>query len=174
MRRHARVVEQAGFRADPPAIPFVYGSGDAEGNKLPVRHSAGGVAIDTRDPGHLLDRVRGIGQACDLDLLLFFYRHPRALLTIERLSTCIGYDREHIAKALDGLIANGLLTQSQGRSQAAHLYVLAPGGLADGSLSSLLEFAATRAGRLSVMRLLASASARSSRTGVKQSAPLTN
>ena len=122
----------------------------------------------------MLERVRGIRHACDLDLLLFFYRHPRALLTIERLSASIGYDREQIAKALDGLSVNGLLTQSQSRSRAAHLYALAPGGLADGSLSSLLEFAATRAGRLSVMRLLASASARSSRTGVKQSASLTN
>ena len=122
----------------------------------------------------MLDRVRGIRHACDLDLLLFFYRHPRALLTIEWLSTCIGYDREHIAKALDGFIANGLLTQSQSRSHAAHLYVLAPGGLADGPLSSLLEFAATRAGRQGVIRLLASASNRSPGTGLPQSASLTN
>jgi hypothetical protein len=139
---------------------------------LPIRHSAGRYTIDTHDLGSLLERVRGIRHACDLDLLLFFYRHPRALLTIERLSTSIGYDREQIAKALDGLIANGLLTQSQSRLHAAYLYVLAPGGLADGSLSTLLEFAVTREGRQGVMRLLASA--RSPHPGVPPSAVLTN
>ena len=139
---------------------------------MPIRHSAGRFTIDTHDLGSLLDSVRGIRHACDLDLLLFFYRHPRALLTIERLSTSIGYDREKIAKALEGLIANGLLTQSRSRSQAAQLYVLAPSGLADGSLASLLEFAATREGRVSVMRLLASA--RPPRPGAQPSAALTN
>ena len=33
----------------------------------------------------MLDRMRGIRHPCDLDLLLFFYRHPCALLSAEQL-----------------------------------------------------------------------------------------
>ena len=42
--------------------------------------------IDTQDLRSMLDRIRGIRDASDLDLLLFFYRHPRALLTSEQFA----------------------------------------------------------------------------------------
>jgi hypothetical protein len=106
----------------------------------------------------MLDRIRGIRHACDLDLLLFFYRHPLALLTGEQLVVYLGRDREQVAKSLDGLIEAGLVTRSQSPPHAARLYVLeldappGPGGL----LSSFLKIAATRQGRLEVMRLLGS------------------
>ena len=102
----------------------------------------------------MLDRIRGIRHACDLDLLLFFYRHPRALLTGERLVTVLGYDGAQVAKSLDGLIEGGLLTRSQNASHAAHLYVLELGGVDGGPLSALLEIAATREGRRELLRLL--------------------
>ena len=102
----------------------------------------------------MLDRIRGIRHACDLDLLLFFYRHPRALLTGERLVTVLGYDGEQVAKSLDGLIEAGLLTRSQNPSHAARLYVLELGGVHGGPLSALLEIAATSEGRRELLRLL--------------------
>ena len=102
----------------------------------------------------MLGRVRGIRHACDLDLLLFFYRHPRALLTGERLVTVLGYDGAQVAKSLDGLIEAGLLTRSQNPSHAARLYVLELGGVHGGPLSALLEIAATREGRRELLRLL--------------------
>lgn len=132
------------------------------------------LAIDTQDIRSLLDRVGGIRHACDLDLMLFFYRHPRALLTSDRLAVCVGYDREPVAKALDGLIAGGVLQQTRSRSNAVHLYVLERGGPAYEALASLLEFAVTRDGRLGVMRLLAAASDRPFIHGEHQSASLTN
>ena len=55
----------------------------------------------------MLDRIRGIHHPCDLDLLLFFHRHRRTLLTSEWLATFVGYDRERMAKSLDGLIEAG-------------------------------------------------------------------
>ena len=102
----------------------------------------------------MLDRIRGIRHACDLDLLLFFYRHPRTLLTGERLVSYLGHDREQVAKSLEGLIEAGLLTRSQNPSHTARLYVLEPDALPGGLLSSFLKVAATRQGRLEVLRLL--------------------
>ena len=105
----------------------------------------------------MLERIRGIRHACDLDLLLFFYRHPRALLTGERLVSVLGYDREQLAKSLDGLIEAGLLTRSQNPSHAARLYVLKPAGDGNpvgGWLASLLKVAETRDGRAAVLAAL--------------------
>ena len=103
----------------------------------------------------LLDRIRGVRHACDLDLLLFFYRHPCALLTSEEIVAFLGYDRERIASSLEQLIDAELLTRSQNPAHAARLYMLQlharPGGL----LSSLLKLAATRQGRQDALRLLA-------------------
>ena len=106
----------------------------------------------------MLDRIRGIRHACDLDLLLFFYRHPLALLSGEQLVAYLGRDREQVERSLDALIEAGLVMRSQSPAHTARLYVLeldalpGPGGL----LSSFLKIAATRQGRLEVMRLLGS------------------
>jgi hypothetical protein len=102
----------------------------------------------------LLDRVRGIQHACDLDLLLFFSRHPRVLLTSEQLVAYLGYERDQVATSLDGLIDAGLLTRSQNPSHAARLYVWEHGGPSGGALDSLLKIAATREGRRVVLRLI--------------------
>jgi len=102
----------------------------------------------------MLDRIRSIRHACDLDLLLFFYRHPRALLTSEQLVAYLGYEREQVAKSLDGLIEAGLLTRSQSSSRVARLYVLELSGTMGGLLASLLKIAGRRQGRQDVMRLL--------------------
>jgi biotin operon repressor len=111
--------------------------------------------MDTQDLGSLLERIGAIREACDLDLLLFFHRHPRALLTGEELAASLGYDRERIANSIEGLIEAGLLTRSQSPSHAAQLYALELGGDL-GPLSSLLRIASTREGRLGVKQLLQS------------------
>ena len=103
----------------------------------------------------MLDRIRAVRHSCDLDLLLFFYRHPRTLLTGERLVSYLGYDREQVAKSLDGLIEAGLVTRSQNPSHTARLYSLELDALPGGLLPSFLKLAATRQGRQEAMRLLA-------------------
>jgi len=130
--------------------------------------------MDTQDLDSLLDRIGVIRHACDLDLLLFFNRHPRALLTGEQLVAWLGYEHERIANSIEGLIDAGLLTRSQNRSHAARLYVLELGAVPGGLLSSLAEMAATHEGRQSVIRRLRSAPDRAPGAGLQRRAPLTN
>ena len=110
--------------------------------------------MDTQDLGSLLERIGAIREACDLDLLLFFYRHPRALLTGDQLVAYLGYDRERIEDSIERLIEAGLLTRSQNPARAARLYVLALDGVPGELLSSLARIAATREGRQDAMRRL--------------------
>jgi len=113
--------------------------------------------IDMHDLRSKLERIPGLRHPCDLDMLVFFYRHPAALLTSEQLVAIVGYERKRIATTLDGLIASGLLTRSANPSQAARrLYSLKLGGLPDDTLQELLEVAASRPGRLELIRLLRS------------------
>jgi len=102
----------------------------------------------------MLDRIVAIRRPCDLDLLVFFYRHPRVLLTAEQLIAYLGRDREEVAKSLESLIEAGLVARSQSAAHAARLYVLELDALPGGLLSSFLKIVATRDGRLEAMRLL--------------------
>ena len=104
--------------------------------------------------GELLDRIGCLRHACDLDLLLFFYRHPRAFLINERLAAYVGYDLQQVEQSLETLITAGLLRRSPDSTQPARLYVLTPGSTLGGWLSSLLRRAATREGRLAVIHAL--------------------
>ena len=102
----------------------------------------GGVAcpVGTDDLRSMLERIRAIRHACDLDLLLFFNRHPRALLTSEQLVAYLGYDGARVANSLDGLIGAGLLTRSQYPSHAARMYVLELAGVSLRRISSSSAF----------------------------------
>lgn len=111
-------------------------------------------SMATTDLRSMLDRIRGVRHRCDLDLLLFFYRHPRALLTAEQLVVYLGQDLEQVAKSLESLIDAGLLTRSQNPSRAARLYVLEMEAIPGGLLSAFLKIAATREGRMEVIKLL--------------------
>jgi DNA-binding IclR family transcriptional regulator len=105
--------------------------------------------------GDLLDRIGCLGHPCDLDLLLFFYRHPLAYLQRERLADYVGYDLPQVERSLETLMTAGLLRQSPDSSRPARLYVLTRArSTLGGSLSSLLRIAATREGRLAVIHAL--------------------
>jgi hypothetical protein len=56
-----------------------------------------------------LVEAAGLRDACDLDLLLFFSRHPRVVLSSEQLATYVGYELPQVARALDRLLGAGLL-----------------------------------------------------------------
>src|SRR5213593_803790 len=106
--------------------------------------------------GDLLDRIGCLRHPCDLDLLLFFSRHPRAYLLSERLAEYVGYELPQVAQSLEALITAGLLRRSPDSSHPARLYVLTPGSTRGEWLSSLLRHAATREGRLAVIQALKS------------------
>ena len=115
------------------------------------------MRMDTPDLQSMLSRMAAVRHSCDLDLLLFFYRHPRALLTSEHIVAGVGYDRDQVAKSLDRLIYARLLTCSQVASRAARLYVLQWGAVPGGLMSNFLEIAKTRKGRQDLMQLLRTA-----------------
>src|SRR5215469_5271293 len=77
----------------------------------------------------LLARVPVVQNACDLDLIVFLHRHPRALLTTEQLAGFVGYNLQEVAKALDCFIGAGLLVRTTQQSMhAARMFVLLLGG----------------------------------------------
>lgn len=104
--------------------------------------------------GELLHRIGCLRHPCDLDLLLFFHRHPRAFLLSERLAEYVGYALPQVAESLEILIAAGLLRRSPDSTHPAQLYVLTARSTLGGWLSSLLRIAATREGRLAVLNAL--------------------
>ena len=111
----------------------------------------------------LLDRVGVLRHPCDLDLLVFFARHPRTLMTSEQLAAMAGYGLQQTAESLDRLLKAELLTRTQNPTHAARMYVFVA-RVNDAWLPPLLEFGSTRHGRLAMRRELAPPPA--GRTGV--------
>jgi hypothetical protein len=107
----------------------------------------------------LLDRVGVLRNPCDLDLVLFFSRHPRVLITSEDLARFVGYDLQRLARSLDALIAGGIVRRSQNDDHAARMYFLESAGPAGGWLPSLLGIASRREGRAAIIADLATRSA---------------
>ena len=105
--------------------------------------------VTPEDARRLLDGI-GLTRVCDLDLLVFFSRHPRALLASESLAGFLGYDLKDIADSLEVLMAAGLLTRVQTPAHAARLYVLTPAEASGDWLPPLVALASTRDGRLAL------------------------
>src|SRR3989441_11112693 len=82
--------------------------------------------------GDLLDRIECLRHPCDLDLLLFFSRHPRAYLITERLAEYVGYELPQVAQSLETVITAGLLRRSPDSTHPPRLYVLTPGSTRGG------------------------------------------
>jgi hypothetical protein len=102
----------------------------------------------------LLDRIGVLKHPCDLDLLLFFARHPRTLLASEQLVAFLGYGIKEVADSLALLLDAGLVTRTPNRTHAARLYVFAVGDVGGGWLPDLLRLASTREGRLEMIWVL--------------------
>ena len=102
----------------------------------------------------LLARIAVLRSVCDLDLLLFFARHPRSLLTSEHIARILGYDLKELASSLEEFTAAGIVTRIQNPTRVAQLFVFTPGGWEGGALPSLLELGSTREGRVDLMRAL--------------------
>jgi DNA-binding MarR family transcriptional regulator len=71
-----------------------------------------------------LIEAAGLRDACDLDLLLFFSRHPRVVLSSEQLAAYVGYELPQVARALDRLLADGLLKRTLNQGAPGRMYVL--------------------------------------------------
>ena len=106
------------------------------------------------DAGRLLTHLNVLRNPSDLDLLIFFARHPRALLATEHLATFLGYDAKEIAASLELLLAAGLLSRTANVKHSARMYVLAVAPPDDVWLPGLRKLASTRDGRLALMSAL--------------------
>ena len=102
----------------------------------------------------LLSSIGFLRHRCDLDLLLFFVRHPRSLLTSDQIAAYLGYDLKRTGDSLDHLLTAKLLTRSQSAAHAARLYVLAVNGPSGGWWPSLVEAVSTREGRLALRKAM--------------------
>ena len=102
----------------------------------------------------VLARLPYLHHRCDLDLLVFFHRHPRVLLTSERLVALLGYDLKQIAGSLETLIAAKVVTRTQHQTTGARMYVFEALDRDNDSLAPLLRTASARAGRLAIIRAL--------------------
>jgi DNA-binding transcriptional ArsR family regulator len=71
-----------------------------------------------------LVEAAGLRDACDLDLLLFFSRHPRVVLSSEQLAAYVGYELSRVARALDLLLEAGLLKRTLNQGAPGRMYVL--------------------------------------------------
>ena len=110
------------------------------------------VRIDVRkDAGRLLDQRDVLRQSSDLDLLLFFSRHPRTLLSSEHIAAFLGYGVKEIAASLDLLLEAGFLTRTPSPRRLARMYVLVATPPGDGWLSEVQRLATTREGRLALI-----------------------
>jgi hypothetical protein len=103
------------------------------------------------DARSLLDRIDVLRHPSDLDLLLFFARHPRSLLASEQLAAFLGYGVKDVAASLDLLLGASLITRTPNPSHAARLYVFSVDGPGGDWLPELLKLASTREGRLAII-----------------------
>jgi hypothetical protein len=102
----------------------------------------------------LLDQIRVLRRPCDLDLLLFFIRHPRALLSSDQIAAFLGYEVKLLGESLDVLVTAELLTRMQTPTSAERMHVFGVGGPHRDWLPSLVELASTREGRLAMRAAL--------------------
>ncbi len=110
------------------------------------------------DARRLVARVDVIRRPSDLDLLIFFARHPRTLLASEQLAAFLGYGIKEIAGSLDTLVSAGLISRTATPLHAARLYELPlDHPIRGGWLPALLQLASTREGRLAMMTAAATA-----------------
>lgn len=104
------------------------------------------------DTDELLSQVSAIRDGTDLDLLLFSYRHPRALLTVEHLARVVGHAGERVKASLDALVGAGLIEALQDPTRETQIFVFRPSG--QDAATRLLQIASSRSGRLALLAAL--------------------
>jgi hypothetical protein len=122
-----------------------------------IREASDVRTIRPSDPAtiELLQFVEaaGIREACEFDLLLFFARHPRVVLRTEQIATYVGHEVQHVARALEQMLAASLLKQGLSPGAGGTMYVLAADHLKEW-LEPVRRLCATPDGRHALRTLL--------------------
>ena len=103
------------------------------------------------DAGRLLDQLDIVRTPCDLDLLVFFFRHPRTLLSSDQIAAFMGYAVKDIATSLELLLNAGFVSRTPNRRHAARMYLFVATPAGGESLPALTRLATTRHGRLALI-----------------------
>jgi hypothetical protein len=119
---------------------------------------------DGNEARTLLDRTPALKCRCDLDLLVFFARHRRVLLTSAELARMLGYSLKEITRSRDVLVAAGWLTRGRNPTCPQRMYALDPQCMNGGPIPAIVALASTARGRLS-LRLALSPSLAGSENG---------
>ena len=101
----------------------------------------------------LLSHIPALQCPCDLDLLVFFARHPRTLMSGEQLARLLGYQPKEVTRSLDVLLTASFLTRAQNQARPvrpARMYVLSIDAVTGGPLAAIVELASTCEGRLAL------------------------
>lgn len=107
------------------------------------------------DARHLLDEFDVLRNPCDLDLLIFFARHPRALLSTGHIGAFSGHGPKDIAASLELLLTAALLTRVPHARHPGRMYELATNESQKATwLAAVTQVASTREGRLALLREL--------------------
>jgi hypothetical protein len=114
--------------------------------------------------------IARIKTPCDLDLVLFFARHPDALMTSEQLALLVGYDLQQIAKSLELLVKRKLLRRTQNPTHPARLYRFRPDYWSP-RFRDILKIASTVEGRRRIRHLLSARQLRPKRTPPRNKLP---
>jgi hypothetical protein len=113
-----------------------------------------------------------VRRACDLDLLIFFVRHPTTMMTSEQLAAFVGYDLSQISRSLEVLLEARLLARTQSPAHAARLYEFTPARTGGGWLPAFVRLASTRTGRIALKVALHSGVPEPNRRTTRAVAPL--
>ena len=120
----------------------------------------GNVKLSEEAPENLLVQQclqsLGITVLCDWDVLVFLYRHPTSLASVEQIARFVGCPGNTVGDALDKLESRGLIKRSR-VSQDARMYqfVYSEGLLAPEScFRQLLALTEDRTGRLRLVQKL--------------------
>lgn len=119
-------VEMTPRAAPIPTVVWGFAGHPSSGQSRAVPERSTGIQnIQATDPRliQLVDAAN-LHDACDLDLLLFFSRHPRVVLSSEQLAAYVGYELQQVARALDRLLGAGLLKRALNHGTPGRMYLL--------------------------------------------------
>lgn len=127
------------------------------GRDTRIREASDVQTVRRNDPVTMeilqLVEAAGIREACEFDLLLFFLRHPRVVLSSEQLATYVGHEVQHVTRALKLMLDASLLKQGLNPGAAGQMYVLAVDDVAEW-LEPVRRLCATPDGRHGLRTLL--------------------
>jgi hypothetical protein len=136
-----------------PGPTFAGSPGSSRSGTLPERSIGIQNIQKTEHLAAQLVVAAGLRDPCDLDLLLFFSRHPLVVLSSEQLTAYVGYELAEVARALDRLLGAGLLRRALNHGAPGRMYVLEVDP-AEAWLEPLRHVCATPDGRNALMAVL--------------------